>query len=249
MTNHTSSVSVSVSTDHDTKTFTVQSLRGWWQTMRRGAYLDATRLLITADGGGHSSARPSLWKLEPQHLTDESLSRSASTPSPWVPPHGSAWNTGCSATSPRTGMASRLFTHEVAISAAAPFFGPIWTTACFDSPVPGDPPKGDERHTKQPSAPSRLLWPVAGKAPPPLIPEGNAPRRLGYDGGQRSWPWSLCARTARGFARMRIGRLGLRVLRPKLHSQNVARALATVHHPFRVFPGPAEGDGVKLGLP
>ena len=48
------------------------------------------------------------------------------------------------------------------------------------------------------STPAQAERYCAGKAPPSLIPEGNAPHRLGYDGGQCSWPWSLCARTARG---------------------------------------------------
>ena len=58
-------------------------------------------------------------------------------------------------------------------------------------------PNHDDRSASHLSR-SRCLLAVAGKASPPLIPEGNAPYWLGSDGGQCSWPWILCARTARG---------------------------------------------------
>ena len=62
---------VSVGTDHDTATFAVATLRNWWQTMGRTAYPDASRLLITADGGGSNGARNRRWKVELQQLADE----------------------------------------------------------------------------------------------------------------------------------------------------------------------------------
>ena len=43
---------VSVGVDHDTAAFAVNSIRQWWQAVGRARYPDATRLLITADGGG-----------------------------------------------------------------------------------------------------------------------------------------------------------------------------------------------------
>src|SRR5438105_15332067 len=43
---------VSVGVDHDTAAFAVNSIRQWWRTVGRARYPDATRLLITADGGG-----------------------------------------------------------------------------------------------------------------------------------------------------------------------------------------------------
>lgn len=43
---------VNVGTDHDTATFAVASIRGWWRQEGRRLYPRATRLLITADGGG-----------------------------------------------------------------------------------------------------------------------------------------------------------------------------------------------------
>jgi len=62
---------VNVGTDHDTATFAVFSIRGWWQSMGQPAYLGATNLLITADGGGSNNSRSRLWKAELQKLADE----------------------------------------------------------------------------------------------------------------------------------------------------------------------------------
>jgi DDE family transposase len=53
---------VSVGCDHDTSEFAVESIRRWWRKMGHGCYPRATRLLITADGGGSNSARCHLWK-------------------------------------------------------------------------------------------------------------------------------------------------------------------------------------------
>ena len=63
---------VNVGTDHDTPVFAVASIRSWWQTMGRGAYPDATQLLITADCGGSNAARTRLWKVELQRFAAES---------------------------------------------------------------------------------------------------------------------------------------------------------------------------------
>jgi transposase len=62
---------VNVGTDHDTAAFAVASIRGWWQSMGRSAYPDATQLLITADGGGSNNSRSRLWKVELQKLADD----------------------------------------------------------------------------------------------------------------------------------------------------------------------------------
>jgi DDE family transposase len=62
---------VNVGTDHDTAEFAVQGIRGWWMTMGREAYPEATRLLVTADGGGSNGSRNRLWKVELQRLADE----------------------------------------------------------------------------------------------------------------------------------------------------------------------------------
>lgn len=62
---------VNVGTDHDTATFAVASIRGWWRQEGRRLYPEAQRLLITADGGGSNGHRLRLWKLELQRLADQ----------------------------------------------------------------------------------------------------------------------------------------------------------------------------------
>jgi len=55
---------VSVGTDHDTAAFAVETIRRWWQSTGPTCYAPATRLLITADGGGSNGYRTRLWKTE-----------------------------------------------------------------------------------------------------------------------------------------------------------------------------------------
>lgn len=62
---------VSVGIDHDTAEFAVESVRRWWAAMGRDKYPCASRLLITADGGGSNGTRVRLWKSELQKLADE----------------------------------------------------------------------------------------------------------------------------------------------------------------------------------
>jgi hypothetical protein len=62
---------VSVGVDHDTAAFAVNSIRQWWLTVGRARYPEATRLLITADGGGSNGSRVRLWKRELQKLANE----------------------------------------------------------------------------------------------------------------------------------------------------------------------------------
>ena len=62
---------VSVGTDHDTAQFAVETLRRWWYQMGHAAYPQAGELLITADGGGSNGSRSRRWKVELQHLADE----------------------------------------------------------------------------------------------------------------------------------------------------------------------------------
>ena len=62
---------VSVGVDHDTAAFAVNSIRQWWFKVGRARYPDATRLLITADGGGSNGSRVRLWKCELQNLANE----------------------------------------------------------------------------------------------------------------------------------------------------------------------------------
>jgi hypothetical protein len=61
---------VSVGIDHDTAAFAVASIRRWWQEMGDRRFPRATRLLITADGGGSNSSRNRLWKVSLQKLAD-----------------------------------------------------------------------------------------------------------------------------------------------------------------------------------
>jgi hypothetical protein len=80
---------VNVGTDHDTGSFAVASIRGWWRHEGKGLYRKANRLLITADGGGSNGWRLRLWKLELQKFADESgLTVSVCH----FPPGTSKWN-------------------------------------------------------------------------------------------------------------------------------------------------------------
>ena len=62
---------VNLGTDHDTATFAVASIRGWWKAEGRRLYTGSRKLTITADGGGSNGYRLRLWKLELQKLADE----------------------------------------------------------------------------------------------------------------------------------------------------------------------------------
>ena len=62
---------VNLGVDHDTAAFAVHSIRRWWQEIGRTRYPEATRLLITADGGGSNGSRVRLWKRELQTLANE----------------------------------------------------------------------------------------------------------------------------------------------------------------------------------
>jgi Rhodopirellula transposase DDE domain len=62
---------VSVGTDHDTAAFAVNTIRQWWRSMGKHCYGRATRLMVTADGGGSNGHRVRLWKVELQKLANE----------------------------------------------------------------------------------------------------------------------------------------------------------------------------------
>ena len=62
---------VSVGTNHDTAEFAAASIGRWWREMGRQRFPKATRLMITADGGGSNSSRSRLWKVALQDLADE----------------------------------------------------------------------------------------------------------------------------------------------------------------------------------
>jgi hypothetical protein len=61
---------VNIGMDHDTGTFAVASIRGWWRFEGRRLYPKAPALLITADGGGSNGYRLRQWKMELQKLAD-----------------------------------------------------------------------------------------------------------------------------------------------------------------------------------
>ena len=80
---------VNVGTDHDTASFAVASIRGWWRHEGRRLYPGAADLLITADGGGSNGYRLRLWKLELQQLADQTELSIAVC---HFPPGTSKWN-------------------------------------------------------------------------------------------------------------------------------------------------------------
>lgn len=80
---------VSVGIDHDTAEFAVSSIRQWWRRMGQRRYPEATRLYVTADGGGSNGSRNRLWKRELQRLADDTgLEIEVSH----LPPGTSKWN-------------------------------------------------------------------------------------------------------------------------------------------------------------
>ena len=80
---------VNVGTDHDTATFAVASIRGWWRHEGQRLYPKAAHLLIMADGGGSNGYRLRLWKLELQRLADQT---GLSIAVCHFPPGTSKWN-------------------------------------------------------------------------------------------------------------------------------------------------------------
>jgi hypothetical protein len=61
---------VNVGTDHDTATFAVASIHGWWKHVGVKYYPTLKYILITADGGGSNGYRIKLWKFELPKLAD-----------------------------------------------------------------------------------------------------------------------------------------------------------------------------------
>ncbi|WZP01058.1 ISAzo13 family transposase [Isosphaeraceae bacterium EP7] len=80
---------VGVGIDHDTAEFAVETLRRWWSNMSRRVYPQATRLLVTADGGGSNGSRCRLWKMELQRFASEVGLRISVC---HFPPGTSKWN-------------------------------------------------------------------------------------------------------------------------------------------------------------
>jgi hypothetical protein len=80
---------VSVGTSHDTPAFAVNTIRTWWHTVGKHTYPDATRLMITADGGGSNGYRVRAWKTELAELAAET---GLSITVGHLPPGTSKWN-------------------------------------------------------------------------------------------------------------------------------------------------------------
>jgi hypothetical protein len=55
----------SVGTDHDTASFAVHAIRRWWLAMGQLRYPNASRLMITADGGGSNGHSASKARCQP----------------------------------------------------------------------------------------------------------------------------------------------------------------------------------------
>jgi transposase len=80
---------VSVGRDHDTAAFAVQSIRTWWKAMGQARYPGATRLLISADGGGSNGYRVRAWKAELAQLAAQTGLQITVC---HLPPGTSKWN-------------------------------------------------------------------------------------------------------------------------------------------------------------
>jgi transposase len=80
---------VNVGIDHDTAAFAVESIRRWWHQVGKSLYPNASKLLITADGGGSNGSRTRLWKREMQRLSNET---GLSIMVCHFPPGTSKWN-------------------------------------------------------------------------------------------------------------------------------------------------------------
>ena len=80
---------VSVGTDHDTAAFAVNTIRTWWRQAGNTLHPNASRLLISADGGGSNGYRTRQWKTELAALAaDTGLTITVCH----LPPGTSKWN-------------------------------------------------------------------------------------------------------------------------------------------------------------
>jgi len=110
---------VSVGTDHDTAAFAVSTIRTWWEKVGRDAYPGASRLLITADGGGSNGYRTRLWKTELARLASET---GLAVTVCHFPPGTSKWNKIEHRLFSRISLAWRgrpLTSHEVIVNTIA----------------------------------------------------------------------------------------------------------------------------------
>ena len=80
---------VNVGDTADTAEFAVESIRGWWNTLGKERFPNATRLLITADGGGSNGHRVRAWKW---HLAKLAAETGLEIVVCHYPPGTSKWN-------------------------------------------------------------------------------------------------------------------------------------------------------------
>lgn len=80
---------VNIGISKDTASFAVHSIYTWWNEMGKARYPDATKIYITADGGGSNGSRCKLWKAELQSFANKTgLTVEVSH----FPPGTSKWN-------------------------------------------------------------------------------------------------------------------------------------------------------------
>jgi hypothetical protein len=80
---------VSVGTDHDTAAFAVNTIATWWQQVGKTLHPNATRLMISADGGGSNGYRTRQWKTE---LAEFAAATGLTVTVCHLPPGTSKWN-------------------------------------------------------------------------------------------------------------------------------------------------------------
>jgi len=80
---------VNLGRSHDTAEFAIESIKRWWRHEGNVRYPNATKMLITCDGGGSNSSRSRLWKVYLQTFVNEiGIDVSVSH----YPPGASKWN-------------------------------------------------------------------------------------------------------------------------------------------------------------
>jgi len=80
---------VNLGRSHDTAEFAIESINRWWQNEGHTRYPNATRMLITCDGGGSNGSRSRLWKVTLQSFVNKAGIDIAVS---HYPPGASKWN-------------------------------------------------------------------------------------------------------------------------------------------------------------
>jgi hypothetical protein len=99
---------VSVGVDHDTAALAVNSIRQWWLKVGRARYPDASRLLVTADGGGSNALGSGCGYANFRNWPTNSASTSWSATCLPAPASGTKLSTASSPSSARIGAPSPL---------------------------------------------------------------------------------------------------------------------------------------------